>query len=424
MKKRSAVLLLTLLLTGIYQIKAQEKNTCGFEAYEKHLAQDILLQQQTQEINTKIDEWVQAHKNNKYKTNNTVVKVPVVFHVVWNSSKPVQNIPDSTLTNSLITLNEDFQKLNADTTLVPAAFKPLIGNANIEFCLAQRDPQDNATTGIIRKSTTHAPFYDYYVMPYGSVDDAPFTSKGGDDGWPCDQYLNVWVIDIACCVNGSAVSVNGPCANDGVRMDYASMGKGKRTLTHEVGHWWGLYHTFGSGTGCSDDDYVTDTPMQDNATSGCPAYPKYDACTGTGNGIMFSNFMDYSSCTRMFSIGQATRMQGLFSSDARRNNLKNSLGCTPPVATGINNADMESMVKIYPIPNNGTINIDTKFPEHQNVGITVYNTLGKIVYQKFRNNISESTNKIELSNQPHGIYFIHIRTESGFLGIRKISISR
>ncbi|KAJ3061471.1 hypothetical protein HK102_009103, partial [Quaeritorhiza haematococci] len=64
--------------------------------------------------------------------------------------------------------------------------------------------------------------------------------------------------------------------DDGVVVLYSTLPNGAmepfnlgRTLTHEVGHWFGLWHTFQNG--CSyPNDFVTDTPPQIMPSSGCP----------------------------------------------------------------------------------------------------------------------------------------------------------
>jgi hypothetical protein len=103
-----------------------------------------------------------------------------------------------------------------------------------------------------------------------------------------------------------------------------------RTATHEVGHWLNLYHIWGDdGTGCSGSDQVSDTPNQAGATSGCPTFPKTDACTSTSPGIMFMNYMDYSydACMNMFTNGQSSRMNATL--NGTRISLQSSPGCTP-----------------------------------------------------------------------------------------------
>ncbi|KAL8910204.1 MAG: hypothetical protein Q9171_004502 [Xanthocarpia ochracea] len=64
------------------------------------------------------------------------------------------------------------------------------------------------------------------------------------------------------------------------------------TATHEIGHWFGLFHVF-QGSSCSGSgDSVSDTPQQSTATSGCPA--RKDSCPNVAGLDDINNYMDYS----------------------------------------------------------------------------------------------------------------------------------
>jgi hypothetical protein len=95
---------------------------------------------------------------------------------------------------------------------------------------------------------------------------------------------------------------------------------GRGLMTHEVGHWLGLRHTFANGCG-EIGDLVDDTPAC-TSTTGCPA--NSNTCDeGAGDlDDNVNNFMSYNSCRIMFTEGQVTLMHTVLAdSIAGRNNL-------------------------------------------------------------------------------------------------------
>ncbi|MFD0688387.1 zinc metalloprotease [Actinomadura fibrosa] len=96
---------------------------------------------------------------------------------------------------------------------------------------------------------------------------------------------------------------------DGVVIDYRTLPGGALahfqrgyTAVHEIGHWFGLLHTFENG--CEDPgDGVDDTPYEAGPAQGCPRVR--DSCPRPGTDSVH-NFMNYGwdTCMREFTPGQ------------------------------------------------------------------------------------------------------------------------
>lgn len=257
-----------------------------------------------------------------------LVTIPVVFHVVLSRQSLVT---DAQLMAQLDTINKDYAGTNAGADKVPSHFKSLFGQSGIQFCLAQRTPNDAPSTGIVRYTTTRTSF-DY------TTNQVKHAESGGADAWDTDKYLNIWICDLSGSTLGYATFPDdGVKDEQGVAVDYASLPGGAatgfnqgKTLTHEIGHYFNLYHIWGDDNGaCSGTDLVDDTPNQSNSTTSCQTGIVTDRCTTTSPGIMYQNYMDYTpdACLYMFTRLQVARMEAAFTT--YRSLLALSNGCTP-----------------------------------------------------------------------------------------------
>ena len=127
------LLLLALLLTTFF-CKAQIR--CGTDEYIQLLVNndpDYAEHRIKVEQETKM--WI---SNNKDYKQNTVIRIPVVVHVVWNTN--VENISDAQVISQNDILNADYRRRNSDTINTPAVWKNICADCGIEFCLADIDP--------------------------------------------------------------------------------------------------------------------------------------------------------------------------------------------------------------------------------------------------------------------------------------------
>jgi len=211
----------------------------------------------------------------------------VYFHVISEDATPGGgNIPDSQIADQISVMNKAY------------------AGSGINWVLAK-------TT-----RTVNADWFNH-VGPDESQQTAMKTALR--QGGPAD--LNVYTVGFR---SGSGAGLLGYATfpadyasnktDDGVVMDYASLPGGAhapfnlgQTLTHEAGHWVGLYHTFQGGCAAPGDE-VSDTAPEESPAFGCP--DGRDTCPGGGVDPIH-NFMDYTddACMTNFTPGQFTRLR-------------------------------------------------------------------------------------------------------------------
>lgn len=292
------------------------------------MQRDPTIAQRMAAVEAQTRGYIQQLQTLPHLRTGSVITIPVVVHIVYRTS--AENVSDAQVQSQIDVLNEDFRRQNTDVANTPSLFASLTADVEVQFCLATRDPQGNPTTGITRTQTTKTSF-DIYS------DDVKYSSRGGKDAWPTDQYLNIWVCNLSGGLLGYAqFPGGGSAAEDGVVINYRYFGRGGsaqapfnkgRTATHEVGHWLNLRHIWGDAQ-CGDD-YVADTPPQEGPNYGCPTFP-HPSCGNTSD--MFMNYMDYGDdhCLVMFTQGQKNRMRAVLSPTGYRAGLLSSPGCTAP----------------------------------------------------------------------------------------------
>jgi hypothetical protein len=317
-------LLASILSLALINTQAQEIIPCATDQvhYQMKQANPLLAieEERGNQEASKIAEALLA--NRSFAKQGNVKYIPVVFHVIHNGGP--ENITQAQIMDQMRILNEDFRKksgTNGDKSTNPNA-----ADMEFEFRLAQVDPNGNRHDGINRIQST---------ATENASDNVKSLSR-----WNSAKYLNIWVVKSITLNGGGAGTILGYAqfpsymtfapSLDGIviRADYVgSIQSGNsshmgRTLTHEVGHWVGLYHPFQdgctgqTGSDCSSaGDRVCDTPPVESANYGSLCDAVVNSCAGDSPDLpdMITNYMDYldGKCANNFTLGQKARATAL-----------------------------------------------------------------------------------------------------------------
>ncbi|MDF1673763.1 MAG: M43 family zinc metalloprotease [Vicingaceae bacterium] len=240
------------------------------------------------------------------KTGPILFTIPVVYHIIHNNGP--ENVSKSQIEASMQNLNDDFQKLNLDVSQVVPSFTGIASDCQIQFRLAHKDPNGNCTEGITRTVST---------LTYTAGENVKSLVN-----WNTTKYLNIWVVQTLSNGAGGYSYYPGYAPSQSAEGIVIRSAQLNNSVTHEVGHYLNLPHTWGSSNtpalagNCSSDDGVGDTPNTIGNT-GCNTS---SITCGTLDNVQ--NYMDYAPCRRMFTNGQKSRMHtALNNSWGSRNTL-------------------------------------------------------------------------------------------------------
>jgi type IX secretion system substrate protein/pregnancy-associated plasma protein-A/CARDB protein len=293
------------------------------------------------------------------RTQNTTIVVPIVFHLVDDASSLV-GISDRDVIEQVEILNRDYggNKIDEYMNVVPPEIAARIGKVPIKFVLARRDPNGSLTSGIERR-----------VNATPDHESIKSFAAGGLDPWDTSKYLNVWCgtfhgadssllgmstfpFTTGLGPQGVVINISTlPYSGNSTRNYFSEYSEGA-TLSHEIGHYFYLWHTFGDDASCNNNDFQIqpgwplpagagpegdDTPLAKGTGSssfvyGNPSMNYKDGCAPESFGMMYGSFMNYfdDRALFMFSDGMKKRVEGCI--NLYRPGLLTTDGAAPPSA--------------------------------------------------------------------------------------------
>jgi len=347
--KQKMLVCIMLVLTAFSFTQAQnrqatpnipEHRTCGMEQKMSQLLEDPAFAQDFYErqavLEAKYQEIKGQKENGTYQRKATLY-IPVAVHFP-TGTEANRACLEAHAQTQIDVINADYTKTNADhaagwaAAIAADSFYSGItpGAVDVVFCIATKNhPTVSPAIADGSKAVT-----------IGSQSGA-YASADSNTTWA--GYMNFVIKDAGSGILGYSPLAGSISGGNCVVMGFAAYGTGAgctgfvpgapynlgRTVTHELGHFYNLDHTFNGGCAGAGDS-VADTPAVAAATYGTPAPGSVAGCTA-GEKALTMDYMDYVNDTHMFmfTAGQATRMEAYFATVAS-DWKTNVLSCQSP----------------------------------------------------------------------------------------------
>ncbi|MDB2539188.1 PKD domain-containing protein, partial [Flavobacteriales bacterium] len=324
------------LLNNLHS-QSQVIEKCGFDRLRNILLQDSNYLRKEIEAEQKIAQYI---SQSQLRSSSSIYTIPVVVHVLHLGELlgVGTNISDAQIQSAINNLNDVYRGQTAGS---PVDFE-------IEFALAQQDPNCSAHSGINRINASSVPNYSTGgVDYYGDGGEADETILKDLSRWPEAEYFNIWIVSEIEDNNGG-YGIQGYAnfftgsAYEGSMMMATVFGfdptsaqssfnlnapRDNSTVVHEIGHYLHLHHTFkgdgdadndGIGDACPgdvtigvDSDGCADTEPHKRYTSQCKSGLLNDCTGATFGDNTAKNFMSYASCQDRLTSGQKTRSRAM-----------------------------------------------------------------------------------------------------------------
>jgi len=327
----SIILSILILLVPFYSNAQNNIERCGTDERMQKQLEDPEFAAKYDELKARVAQKTRNNKRLAPCTNPLVV--PIVVHFQSNS------ISDQCMTDASLAqveqLNRDFASCNknadklcewieadcVDFGGVARADAMPDDGACIQFCLADQNlPADTnlasggfaITTGYDADEQNAPPIWNKYLNVY-ITDDEELLGFVFFLGGAADTN-----IALGATVTAFSFGANNFSGCEGVGTN-TTFGGGT-TLTHEIGHWFGLEHTF--------EDILADTPPQSIPNFGCPSVNANTCATDAIDGYS-GNFMDYSDDECLFNFSQDQIDIMLATAADQSEWATNSISCSP-----------------------------------------------------------------------------------------------
>jgi len=406
-------IILSFFLLTTVAINAQR--SCGVKEKMQQIMADPAQREIYLEYQQKFQQELNRLSNNEFRSGetaenvNVTKRIPIAVHypsVATTASAALKTCLRTLAQSQVNILNADYNATNTDvsnwnsvSSLYPIV--PGVGDMDVEFVIAT---QNHPAASGIASGTVAVTFGTDFL-------------NGSDTDTTWSGYVNL-VVRYADGNLGYSPLGGLPSFGYTVVIDTAAFGSGAgctgyvpgapynkgRTLTHELGHFFNLDHTFnGCGTACSTQgDAVCDTPASDEPVFGCPTAGSVNGCV-SGQKVLTMNYMDYTNdaCMYMFTPGQAARMTAWYNTISGQ--LRNN--------TLANEEIVKNNFSIAPNPNNGSFTIQFK-DLSSDYSVEVFDVSGRIVFENYYTLSSNLSQDITLDKPSSGLYFVNVKSGS------------